>query len=748
MTAIRVGVVGLGKIARDQHLPAIDGNPRFELAATVERSGAPSELNFTDYQEMLRAAKLSAVAITTPPGPRYAIARDFLAAGMHVLLEKPPTATRAEIEELRQRAAKRGLTIFTTWHAQHNAAVAAAAELLEGRRVERMRITWHEDVDKWHPGQRWIWRAGGFGVFDPGINAFSIASKIFPGSLFVREAQLLFPEGADTPIAAEIRFESPDSDGPLNCSLDWRRPEGEEWSIELATDGPTVTLLDGGSRLIVDGEGQPTPGLAGSRIYRRFAELIKAGESQSTWPAAWSRTALLRRKPAPGDLMASELTFTIDAIADGEATDVRVTASDKTQRQYRIEGGEQAHYTAFYHQVAQDFGTRRPHVVEHVPAMHSDPRWTPLITDNLSEQILSGYGDPAVLRTDDGYVLIATSNDAPDAFPMLRSRNLVEWTLEGFAFPAGQNPEWTLAGTKVGDFWAPEIARVGDEYWLTYTARNRDHSLSIGIARGESPTGPWTDLGRPLLTGGTIDAHLFIAPDGSPTLFWKEDRNGLWPRPLAGLLRARSGLIADIFTADMDRRTAAFAAAIQPWANGRRPIERFFLMQPFISAALTNWPRVGQVLGEIGEADLLEAMRTPIFAQRLSSDGGALLGERVQVLENDQPWEGHLIEGPWVTHQAGRFWMFYAGNDFTNPAYGIGVAVADNLLGPYFKQPEPLLGSTGEWVAPGHASVAPGVDGRPQLFFHAFHPRTGGYNAFRALLTVGLEFSKDEVRLR
>ena len=446
--------------------------------------------------------------------------------------------------------------------------------------------------------------------------------------------------------------------------------------------------------------------------------------------------------------MNGDLSFTIEAEADGEATDMRVTASDGSRRDYRIAGGEQAHYTAFYNQLADDFGTRRPHVVEHVPELQSDARWKPLITDNLSEQILCGYGDPAVLKTDDGYVLIATSNDAPDAFPTLRSDDLVHWTVESFAFPEGGNPEWTVAGTKVGDFWAPEIARVGDEYWLTYTARNRDHVLSIGLAKSESPAGPWRDLGRPLITGGAIDAHLFVAPDGTPTLFWKEDRNGLWPRPLAGLLRERPELIAGIFPAGTDRRTAAFAAAVQPWANGRRPIERFFLMQPFISAALANWPEVGRALRDAGAAELLEAMRTPIFAQQLSRDGGSLVGERVQVLENDLPWEGHLIEGPWVTYQAGRYWLFYAGNDFTNPAYGIGVAVADDLLGPYSKQPAPLLGSTGEWLAPGHASVAPGLDGRPQLFFHAFHPGTGGYNAFRALLTVGLEFQKDGVGLR
>ena len=440
--------------------------------------------------------------------------------------------------------------------------------------------------------------------------------------------------------------------------------------------------------------------------------------------------------------------FIAELLADGDATDLVVIAPDGSRHAYRIAGGEQHDYTAFYDRIAADHGTRRPHHVDHQPEAPSEPRWQPLITTNLSPQILSGYGDPAVLKTGDDYTLVATSNDAPDALPILRSTDLVDWQPLGFVFPEGENPAWTLAGTKVGDFWAPEMARVGDEYWLTYTARGLDHSLSIGLAKSDHPAGPWHDNGAPLLTDGAIDAHIFVDPDGTPTLFWKEDRNGHWPRPLAGLLRDDPSLIEALFDSESDQLTAAFAAAIQLWANTRRPIERFFLMQPLISAALANWARVKRVLHDRGHHQLLESMRTPIFAQRLSPDGASLIGERVQVLENDQPWEGHLIEGPWVTFQCGRYWMFYAGNDFTNPAYGIGVAVSDSLLGPYLKQARPLLRSTTEWLAPGHASVAPGLDGLPQLFFHAFHPGTGGYNAFRALLTVGLAFSENEVSLR
>ena len=441
------------------------------------------------------------------------------------------------------------------------------------------------------------------------------------------------------------------------------------------------------------------------------------------------------------------LSFTVEARADGETTELRVTPSEGAARDYRIAGGDPEHYAAFYAQLAGDFAIREPHEIEEWIPAPPDPRWRPLITDNLHPRILAGYGDPAVLNTDDGYFLVATSNDAPDAFPILRSVDLEQWEPSGFAFPEGHAPAWTSAGVKVGDFWAPEMARVGGEYWLTYTARDRDRVLSIGLARAPHPTGPWTDSGQPLLTGAMIDPHLYVDDDG-PVLFWKQDSNSLWPRPLARLLRECPELIERLFDSERDRRTAAFAAAVQPWAEGRRPMERFFLMQPLIHAALGSWGKVRDVLREAGcPPEMLAALVTPIFAQRLSADGLSLIGERHLVLANDRDWEGHLIEGPFVTRQQGRYWLFYAGNDFTSPAYGIGVAVSDNLFGPYEKRAEPLLRSTREWLAPGHASVAPGPGGEPQLFFHAFHPGTGGYNIFRALLTARLHFTRDEVSL-
>jgi predicted dehydrogenase len=274
---IRIAILGFGKIAEDQHVPAIAGNPRFDLAAVSSRSGQGPEPVFADWRELIRSVEgLEAVAITTPPGPRYEIARECVLAGLHCLLEKPPTAGLAGIADLDCLAQGQGVTLYTTWHAQHHSTVAAAARALAGKRIKSMQILWHEDVHKWHPGQAWIWEPGGFGVFDPGINAFSIATAIFPGALQVREAALSFPENAQTPIAADVTFSSPEADGPLSASLDWRRSEGEEWTITIETsDGSHLRLEDGGAKLVVNGELQTDDGVGEyPDIYRQFAALI------------------------------------------------------------------------------------------------------------------------------------------------------------------------------------------------------------------------------------------------------------------------------------------------------------------------------------------------------------------------------------------------------------------------------------------------------------------------------------------
>jgi D-galactose 1-dehydrogenase len=282
--AFKLGIIGLGKIAQDQHLPVVAKNSEFEIAAVVSsRSGYGQVPAFKTPAELFSSGiKLDAVSLCMPPEPRFDIARAALDAGLHVLLEKPPTPTLGELEALREHAATRGRILFTTWHSRYNAAVDEAKRLLEGKTVSKLLVSWKEDVRHWHPGQTWIWEPGGFGVFDPGINAFSIVTRILPRPIFVQACTLEIPSNKSTPIAAQIRFRpSWGGQADLAAELDWRQTGEQSWDISVATaDGLSLQLHKGGTHLVVNGSltvARPPAEYEG--IYAHFAALLKSGQS-------------------------------------------------------------------------------------------------------------------------------------------------------------------------------------------------------------------------------------------------------------------------------------------------------------------------------------------------------------------------------------------------------------------------------------------------------------------------------------
>jgi D-galactose 1-dehydrogenase len=280
----RIGVIGLGKIAQDQHLPVIAKSPAFTLAAVSSQRGlkAGDALAFKDYAALLaETPDLEAVAICTPPQARHKIARDALAAGKHVMLEKPPTATVSELADLERFAEEHGRVLMTTWHSQYNRGVDEAKRLLSGKTVTRLFIEWKEDVRKWHPGQAWIFRAGGFGVFDPCINALSIVTKIMPEPVTVAAGDLFFPSNADAPIAASLTLACGGRTGDFRVETDWRPIAKDIWEISVETkEGTKLHLSSGGARLAVDGkvavEEKPAEYEA---IYAHFDRLLREGKS-------------------------------------------------------------------------------------------------------------------------------------------------------------------------------------------------------------------------------------------------------------------------------------------------------------------------------------------------------------------------------------------------------------------------------------------------------------------------------------
>jgi len=276
MQPIRLGLVGYGKIAQDQHVPAINADPGFRLVA-VATQGKPCAgvENFHSLSELLEnGPEVDAIAFCTPPQGRFALVQQALAAGKHVLVEKPPCATLGEALALVSQAQQQGVSALFAWHSRYAPGIEAACDWLASRTLQSVQIDWKEDVRKWHPGQTWIWQPGGLGVFDPGINALSIVTRLLAQPLFVESAELRVPDNCQSPIAASIKM-SDASRLDVRAEFDFDHGHDELWSIEIRCAEGVLRLDNGGALLSIDGvrqvvseEGEYTA------VYRHFRQLI------------------------------------------------------------------------------------------------------------------------------------------------------------------------------------------------------------------------------------------------------------------------------------------------------------------------------------------------------------------------------------------------------------------------------------------------------------------------------------------
>lgn len=280
---INIAIVGLGKIARDQHLPALAANGAFRLIAVASpHNGLDGVPSYRSLDDLLQShADTTAVSLCTTPQVRYETALYALQHGCHVLLEKPPGVTVSEVLALSDVAKENKLTLFASWHSRHARAVEPARKWLAARRIISAAVKWKEDVRVWHPGQKWIWQSGGLGVFDPGINALSILTRIIPASLALKDAELSFPSNCETPIAAQLALRCPDG-ARVSVNLDFLQTGPQTWDIELETDAGRLRLSMGGTQMFVDG--QPVsiaPGEEYPNLYAHFADLVRQRRSDA-----------------------------------------------------------------------------------------------------------------------------------------------------------------------------------------------------------------------------------------------------------------------------------------------------------------------------------------------------------------------------------------------------------------------------------------------------------------------------------
>jgi D-galactose 1-dehydrogenase len=305
VSPITIAIVGLGKIARDQHLPALKANAAFRLMAVASPHNRLDDLPcYPSLQELLeRQPAVSAVSLCTTPQVRFAAAHLALSNGRHVLLEKPPGVTVSEVLALADLARQRKVSLFASWHSRHARAVEPARQWLVGREIISVTVNWKEDVRVWHPGQRWIWEAGGLGVFDPGINALSILTRIVPGSMVLKDAMLAFPANCATPIAADLELQCANG-APVAVNLDFLQVGPQTWDIDVETRAGRLTVSRGGAELSLDGKPvDVAPGDEYPNLYAHFAGLVHArGVDADVAPLQLVADAFLsgrRREVAP-----------------------------------------------------------------------------------------------------------------------------------------------------------------------------------------------------------------------------------------------------------------------------------------------------------------------------------------------------------------------------------------------------------------------------------------------------------------
>ena len=108
----------------------------------------------------------------------------------------------------------------------------------------------------------------------------------------------------------------------------------------------------------------------------------------------------------------------------------------------------------------------------------------------------------------------------------------------------------------------------------------------------------------------------------------------------------------------------------------------------------------------------------------LEIDGGGLVGERVSLLRNRLPWEGHVIEAPTMWREGRDYYLFYSGNAYDRLEYAIGYARCESAMGPCVPAEEnPIVaGRLGDQpvIGPGHQTIVRGPDGQLWLAYHAW----------------------------
>lgn len=151
----KVGLVGFGKSAEVFHGPYITANPQFKLDSVYERTPGRAAACYPDIHtverfEALLERDVDVVVLCVPNALHFPMAKAALAAGKHVVVEKPLTPTAAEGAELFRLAEEAGKVLTVYQNRRFDGELMAARELLESGTLGEV-LEWESHFDRWAP---------------------------------------------------------------------------------------------------------------------------------------------------------------------------------------------------------------------------------------------------------------------------------------------------------------------------------------------------------------------------------------------------------------------------------------------------------------------------------------------------------------------------------------------------------------------------------------------------------------------
>ncbi|WP_245326247.1 glycoside hydrolase family 43 protein [Hymenobacter wooponensis] len=254
-----------------------------------------------------------------------------------------------------------------------------------------------------------------------------------------------------------------------------------------------------------------------------------------------------------------------------------------------------------------------------------------------------------------------------------------------------------------GDFPDPSITKVGDTYWATATSSNWGPVFPL--------------LKSTNLTDWDLVGHVFPneLPAWADYYFWAPEISQEGDKTYIYYTAHKKGgnLAVGIAVAD---NPAGPYRDLGPLVGQKDGSIDGFPMRDEKNELYLIWKEDGNSVNQ----------PTPIWAQRLNEEHTALLGEKKELFRNTVPWEGNLVEGVSMIKRNEYFYAFYAGNGCCghNCTYGIGVARAKSLLGPWEKyEKNPVLTKNEKWACPGHGTVF-NRGNRWYMMHHAYDTRS------------------------